>query len=283
MMMRQQMRFAIRFALPAILLVATTAVADDKPDRPRILQTPDGVRFGLLGEKAAEPAATLFVFANDIQGTLGNDSYNKVGRLLAEHGFLSVALDLPCHGADAKPGEPSGLDGWRARLDHGDKLVQEFVAHAARVLDFLVHEGYTDPHRVAACGTSRGGFIALHFAAAEPRVKCVAAFAPVTDLLLLREFAGLPDNRQATEALSLVNHAGQLAGRPVWICIGNHDQRVGTDSCIALTRKLVSASVAQKRPPAVELHVTTSAGHTIHSTAHDEAAAWTLARMIPQN
>lgn len=34
------------------------------------------------------------------------------------------------------------------------------------------------------------------------------------------------------------------------------------------------ASVAQKKPPLVELHVMTSAGHTIHPTARDEAAVW---------
>lgn len=67
-----------------VLAVASTVRAEGKPAVPR-LRTPDGIEFGLLGGKPAAPAPTLFVFANDIDGTLGDASYyNKVGRLLAK-------------------------------------------------------------------------------------------------------------------------------------------------------------------------------------------------------
>jgi dienelactone hydrolase len=244
----------------------------------RILSTPSGVRFGLLGDKGAAPAPTLFVFANAIEETLGNDDYNKAGRLLADKGYLCVALDLPCHGKEEKPGEPAGLGGWAARLAKGEDPVPGFLKNASAVLDFLIAEHYTDPKRVAAGGTSRGGFMALHFAAGEPRVKCVAAFAPVTDLTALREFAPLKD-QAATRALALVNRADPLAARPVWLCIGNHDERVGTDLAIAFTRKLVAAAVSRNKPAAVELHVMPVAGHTIHKTAHDEVAAWVAGQL----
>jgi predicted amidohydrolase/dienelactone hydrolase len=254
----------------------------DLPVRPRpafrILRTPGGVRFGLLGEKGTAPAPVLFLFANSIEDTLSQDAYVKVGRLLLPEGFLGVALDVPCHGEDRKKGEPEGLAGWRARLERGDDLVAPFARRASAVLDHLVKEGYADAGRVAACGTSRGGFLALHFAAAEPRVKCVAAFAPVTDLLALTEFRGM-EKHAATKALALAGHADQLAGRSVWVCIGNQDQRVGTDHVIAFTRKLAGAPVARQEPADVELHVMPTAGHRINATAHDEAAAWILRRL----
>ena len=243
----------------------------------RILSTPSGVHFGLLGERGPSPAPTLFVFANSIAETLG-EYFNRCGRILSEQGFISVALDLPCHGEDAKAGEPAELDGWRARIERGGNFVPGFVARASAVLDYLIAERYADPQRIAACGTSRGGFIALQFTAAEPRVGCVAAFGPVTNLLVLREFAGMEAHPTAN-ALALMNIAERLASRPVWLCVGNNDERVSTDSAIRFTRKLVEVAVVRKLPAPVELHVMPTVGHTIHPTAHDEAAAWILAQM----
>jgi predicted amidohydrolase/dienelactone hydrolase len=251
----------------------------DLPVGPRptfqILKTPAGVRFGLLGEKGTAPAPVLFLCATSVEETLGQEAYAKVGRLLAAEGFLGVALDLPCHGEDLRKDEPKGLAGWRARLEKGDDIVASFARRASAVLDHLVKEGYADATRVAACGTSRGGFLALHFAAAEPRVKCVAAFAPVTDLLALAEFQGM-EKHAATKALALAGRADRLAGRAVWVCIGNRDERVDTDRVIAFTRKLVEAAVARKGSADVELHVMPTVGHRIHATAHNEAAAWIL-------
>ncbi len=239
----------------------------------KVLKTPAGIRFGLMGAKGDKPAPTVFIFATGLEETLAQAAFNKVGHLLARDGALGVALDLPCHGQDTKAGEGAGLGGWKVRLEKGDDLVPTFVKKASAVLDFLIKEGYTAPDKVAACGTSRGGFMALHWAAAEPRLGAVVAFAPVSDLLVLTEFRGM-ENHVATKSLALSHHADKLAGRAVWVCIGNHDLRVGTDHLIAFTRKVVEASLAQKKTAPVELHVMPSIGHSIHPTAHDEAAVW---------
>jgi dienelactone hydrolase len=240
------------------------------------MTTPAGVRFALMGEKKAKPAPTLFVLANAAEETLKHATYNHSGLLLAEKGVLCVALDVPGHGKDVRPGELGGLDAWRSRLEKGDPWLADFTKRASAVLDHLIKEGYTDAEKVAVCGTSRGGFLALHWAAADSRVGAAAAFAPVTDLLVLREFHGM-EKHAATKALDLREHAGKLAGRPIWVCIGNNDERVGTDQVIGFTRKVVAASLAAKKPAPVELHVMPTAGHSVHDTAYDEAAAW-LAR-----
>ena len=270
--------------IPILLSVLTLCLAllADESTKPKmtILQTPSGVRFGILGDKPAAPAPTLFVFAGTLETSLGDDNYIKMGLLVAKEGFLCVSLDAPCHGADQKPGEPSGLEGWRARLEKGDDFLAAFNAKASKVLDYLIQERYTDPQKIAAAGTSRGGFLALHFAASDPRVKYVAAFAPVINLLALREFHGL-EKHQLTQALTLTNFADKLAGRAFWVCIGNNDQRVGTDYTIAFTRKLTEVAVARDKPANIELHVMPTVGHSIHPTAHDEAAAWLL-RQISQ-
>jgi dienelactone hydrolase len=150
------------------------------------------------------------------------------------------------------------------------------------VLDYLVKEGYTDGGHVAACGTSRGGFLAYHFAAADERVKAVAGFSPVTNLLALSEFAGM-DKHEATRALNLTQNADKLAGRAVWVSIGNNDQRVSTDDAIAFARKVTAASAAKPKGRAqaipVELIVGASVGHSAIPKAHELAADW-VARQL---
>src|SRR5205823_13170699 len=91
----------------------------------------------------------------------------------------------------ARTGEPANaLSAWRVRTEKGEDWLPAFTAKVRDVLDYLVKEGYTDPGRVAVAGTSRGGFIANHVAAADPRFRAVIAFAPVTEPMVLREFHG---------------------------------------------------------------------------------------------
>lgn len=244
----------------------------------RIHLTPGGVRFGLVGEKGASPAPTLFIFAVDMETTLESADFAAVGHALADHGFLLASVDAPCHGKDLREGEEEGsLACWRARLERGEDLLASFTSQASAVLDYLVQEGYTDPQKVAACGTSRGAFIALHFAAADPRVRCIIAFAPLTDMCVLREFDGA-QRHAATRGLSIIHKAHQLADRGVWLCIGLDDERVSTDSAIAFTRSLVEEALIQGFEPNVELHVAPPVGHTLPPGAH-EAAAWLLTQM----
>src|SRR5262249_48956731 len=148
-------------------------------------------------------------------------------------------------------------------------------------------------------GQSRGGFIALHVAAADPRIRCVAAFAPVTNLLALGEFQGM-EGSEAVNALSLARSADKLAGRPIWGCIGNKDRRVGTDDAIASTRAVVEASVSQGKPALIELRVPPAPiprnkpqtpeeekaaqarqwkGHIVHATANRDVADWIAAQL----
>lgn len=263
----------VAFAGSLGLLLTMAGTGQSADTKVKILHTPGKVRFGVLGEKGAAPAPTLFVLASEIEVTLVGPDFNKVGRFLAPHGWLCVALDVSCHGQDSKPGEPTGLAGWRARMEKGDNFVVSFAKQVSEVLDHLIAEGYTDKSRVALCGTSRGGFMALHCAALEPRFRAVAAFAPVTDLLKVTEFSGLEKNELANN-LKLVNVADKLAGRPVWICIGNNDERVSTDECIAFSRAVTKSAISKKLPAAIEIHVMPSIGHSIHQTAHEEAAAW---------
>ena len=154
-------------------------------------QTESGVRFGLLRAERARSSPVLLNFSSTLEDSLANPDFSKASQILASRGIVGVSLDLPCHGRERRSGEPeNGLAGWRVRLERGENIIDDLVLRASTVLDVLIGKDVADPKRIAVCGTSRGGFSALHFAAADERVGSVAAFAPVTDLLALSEFRG---------------------------------------------------------------------------------------------
>ncbi len=271
-----QVAIALILALvyaPACAGEAATPPVEDSRTL-EVLQTDTAVRYGIWGDKSATPVPTLFVLSGTIEETLGDPYYRQSGNLLAEEGYLCVSVDLPCHGLQLRSDEPNGLAGWRFRAERGEDFVAETVSRLNRVLDHLIQTGRTDARKVAACGTSRGGFIAIHFAARDDRVKCVAAFAPVTDLEVLREFKGLAQDPHV-RPLALSRQADRLAGRPVWLIIGDQDRRVGTDNTISLARQITSASLAKKLSSQIELHVLPEPrGHTTPPGAAKQAEEW---------
>ncbi|MBI2478028.1 MAG: prolyl oligopeptidase family serine peptidase [Planctomycetia bacterium] len=234
------------------------------------LTTHEGVEFGFWGRIDNTVQPTLIVLSGTIEGTLTNPYFRQCGNQLArESGWLCVSIDLPCHGTQHREGE-SGLSGWRERVENGDDFVKQFNQRLSGVLDYLIDNGFSDPKRIAVCGTSRGGFLAIHFAASDTRVGYIAGFAPVTDLAMLSEFKGIEDN-PLTKQLSAAHQAGKLTGRHVWIGIGDQDQRVSTDAAIQLARQLTIAKCQ------VELHVFPEPrGHTTPKGAPEMVARWIL-------
>ncbi len=207
--------------------------------------------------------------------------FTLAGDTLTRSGWIYVVLDPACEGYQIKPGDPSSLGGWAVHCKQGTDYMKPYVEHCRDVLDHLIATGFTDPQRIAVQGISRGGFCALHFAAAEPRIKAVIGIAPVTNPLALQEFAGVTPAQVAQVCLD--QHLDKLAGRAVWMSIGNTDERVSTDDCISFARRLV-ATTRKQRPELtlVPVHLTigTSLGHRAPDDAYPAAAAFLL-RLMP--
>lgn len=237
-------------------------------------KTPDGIEYGTWGQPTVKPAPTLIMLASTIEATLSEPYFRQCGNELAEFGYLVVSLDIPCHGDQMTEGEPEGLNGWSYRAEHEEDFVAQSNVRLSKVLDDLIKTGVTDPTRVAVGGTSRGGFLAMHFAAHDDRVKCLAAFAPVTELAALREFHATQEH-PLVRKLSLLNQVEKLKGRPVWIVIGDRDDRVGTHYAIELASRLSAAAKTQNIASNVELHVLSEPrGHTTPQGSTQLAADW---------
>lgn len=233
------------------------------PDEIQTLKTTSGVQFAMLGRRPSAPAPTVFCFG-------GAPTDTPVLHFLLERNYLCVLLDLPGHGANRKPGETEGLVAWRNRVEAKEDFITQFNQKISEVLDYLIAQGYTDPSRVAVVGVSRGAFVGYHYAASDPRVKCVAGLAPVTELTVLQEFAGM-DNDPMTQSLAVINQAKRFEGQNVLVIIGDQDERVGTHQAIAFARQV--SKVAKKAN--VDLHVLHGPlGHTEPKGTWELTDAW---------
>ncbi len=254
-------------ALMLGVMCAAASAGEPMPRKVQLLQTKTGDRFGIWGEKPKAPAPTLFILASGISDALGSPYFRQCGNVLAEHGYLCASVDLP------------GLSSWSGRCQKGEDFVAEVNRKMTRVLDHLIADGYTDPAKVAICGTSRGGFLALHFAAHDERVRCAVGYAPVTVLTAMEEFRAAKDNELA-KSLALSRQADKLAGRAVWIAICEGDSRVGTEHAVDLARRIKDAASARKLEDRVELHVAKQPrGHTTPPGASAKSAEWILKQL----
>lgn len=268
-----------------MLFILNNAIIADESLRMQLRRSSTGVPYGIIQRETLSrtPAPTLFIVANTFDAMQKELVYTEVARLLAPQGWVSVILEPPCHGEDARDDEPGQLDGWRYRIEHDGPFLEAFNARATAVLDELIQQKLTDPNRVAACGTSRGGFVAYHFAAAEPRIRAVAGISPVTRLNALREFS-TTEHPEKVEPFNAIHLAPKLTGKAVWLSIGNNDARVNTDDAIAFTRAVVNASAAAASPDAripVDLFVARSSGHSKVDQAHELLAGW-LQDQLPE-
>jgi len=271
-------RFLRLFSAIAILIPLMAAAGEYETARPsaddvQITSTPAGVEFATWGVTPAKPAPTLIILSGNMKDSLTRGSFLRAGELLAPKGYLCVTIDLPNHGAEAKPGY-SNLSGWGKRAAAGDDFVAEFNDRMKQVVDHLITQGLTDPERIAVTGTSRGGFMAIRYAAFDQRIKCAVGYAPVTDLRRLKEF-DLALDVPSVDSMSLEAYVPQLVGRPILIMIGDRDERVGTDAAYLFARKLSEAAVATDVPSQVELRILSEPrGHSMPSSVGLSAARW---------
>jgi dienelactone hydrolase len=193
------------------------------------------------------------------------------------NGHYALTFDIPCHGERTGPfGE--GIDGFRNAWLAGDDPFERFVREAMAVIDDCIRLGFARPGGIAVCGASRGAYMALRLLAADARVVRAAAFAPVTDWRNLREFGPIRDSEEV-EALKLHRYIERLAGKPIFMSIGNRDERVGTWSCCKLYTELVEHNVQCGYPESlVEFYCTDDPGHTMGSHWYDLGTKFLLQR-----
>ena len=275
-------KLLIGFLIQVMLSLEAFSQSSHVSLTPTIIHTSSGVRYGILGESGMDPAPTLFVFSGSLEDSLTHPIYSQCCSILRKKGFVCVSLDLPCHGQDVRTGDPEGLKGWSHRIRQGEDIMVDLVSRSSAVLDDLISRGVSTPDCILASGTSRGGFSAIHFAIGDDRVHSVAALSPVTDPRVLQEFSDLQENGLA-QSLSLVEQVRKLAGKNLWLVIGNQDERVSTRKAVELALEVSLAASRNRIRSGVELHVEPAEGHRVPAGAYQRAAEWLLIQSCVAN
>ena len=232
------------------------------------------VRLGLPAASATRPALLLNL-AGDHVTQLQTHPYDIPVQAFLAAGHAVASVEMPGHGDRVRPGEPAGIACFAADAARGEDTLGRFVADLERAIDGCIGANLVAPGAVFAAGTSRGGYVALRLAAECPHVAGVAAYAPVTDWQVLSEFAAL-SQRADVAAMALVHWAPRLAGRPVWIGMGNHDPRVGTTQCLEFATAVAAAERDLGCPSAFCLHVVPEDGHSLSASWRQRGADYLL-------
>lgn len=197
------------------------------------------------------PLPALFYFALTAEKNLTCDPFNQPVVALQNLPMRVFSITLPYHGGDIK--EQEAVDHWRKELEKGSNFLDEFLDETIQTVDRLVQEGWIDTKHISAMGLSRGGFIAAHLAARDPRFKTLLGFAPLTTLRVSK--------------WDLISITDKLSDRTIRFYIGNRDERVSTKSCFEFIEAVTEASFQNGiRSPEVELIIFPSIGHKGHGT-----------------
>lgn len=217
----------------------------------------------------------LIYFALSGSATLLEPPFNQPVTNLQDEPLRIFSWDLPFHTDPFEPQE--AMQKWAAEASQGPSFLLEFIERSKSYLDELIEKNIINPHSIGIAGLSRGGFVAAHLAAHDERIKTVLGFAPLTNLNHLTE---QKLSLNIFSALSLLSRErlDSLIHKTIRFYIGNHDTRVGTDSCFECIKALADHAYTKGiRSPSVELIIYPSIGHKGHGTpshVFNEGAQW---------
>ena len=222
--------------------------------------------------------ALLLTFSSTRQSAFYEEPQEIPARLFAAAGHAVVSFDLPQHGEQVNT-FGQGIEGFCAAVCAGADPFAQFIEQGQAVIDACLAQG-VGQGGIVACGVSRAAYCVLRLAAADPRIRAVAGLAPVTDWRRLREFAAVRDQPQV-DALALDHWAEHFAGRPLYLAIGHHDERVGSDACVRFVSRLLEAKqAAGDPPPALQFYLVDSPGHSLANVGRRAGAEFLLAQLM---
>ncbi len=212
-------------------------------------------------QHGALPAVLFFALSAEM--SLFEDPFNQPVVRLSQQGIRVFSWDLPFHGLGLDPQD--AMRQWAHEFVHCPSFISDFLDLCQRNIHYLIEEGWIDSQHLAVAGLSRGGFIATHLAARDPRLKIVLGFAPLTQpkpLEELQSFHGI-----SFDHIALTSLVDRLVHTRLRFYIGNHDMRVGTEACYQFIQALTIAGIHQGiRSPPVELIIYPRIGHKGHGT-----------------
>lgn len=245
-------------------------------------KTTEGYRYGWIGEMPKKPLPVVLFLGGQVEYNISDPPQAKAVEILCKR-VLCLTIDSPAEGDDMPASKARSMVFWAQSLAAKKDFVGDFVRRANAVLGKLAKDGAVDRERVGVVGTSRGGFLGLHLAASDKRIKAVALFSPVTNLAVLSEFIPTQAGAQKFTATSQAKFAAKLYQTPIWLTIGTADERVGTQEAIDFSQLMLKAAADKNVPSVFELHVRPSIEHRTPEGAYGQGAEWMLKQLAHAN
>ncbi len=229
-------------------------------------------------ENMVDSHVIVLSFSMAGQQTLNEFPSNIVSNLFLENGHRAISFDLPNHGKRVNQ-YGSDISGLMTAFINGEDPFEMFVEDVSALIDKLFSMGLAVPGKIAICGISRAGYMALRAFANDNRIFAATSLAPVTDWRYLSEFK-LEKKNKNVEKIKIENYIGSLTGRPIYLAIGNNDDRVSTKSCKEFYNKLVSRNkIAEYNVSDFVFHITEDKGHTLDTEWRTRGAEFLLAQL----
>jgi alpha-beta hydrolase superfamily lysophospholipase len=225
--------------------------------------------------RAPEPGLVLFFGGEREDGFADPEGNGMAAHRFVEAGHFAACIDLPGFG-EAVDEHGTGIRAMCAAFIGGDDPFERVISQAKEVISTCRQRYLKDAGRVVTLGVSRGAYYALRLTAEDQRIDGVAGIAPVTDWRILQEFAEVRE-RTDVAGLALTNWASRLAGRSVYLAIGNHDHRVGTHTCTNLAHTILASERPEEEGASkLNLHVVDSPGHTLDKSWREKGVRFLL-------
>ena len=202
-------------------------------------------------EKLAPDPVLLFVVGSPTMHFLS--PHQKQAEYFWKHGHRAVSFPVSS--------VASSLELFRDLVVEGPDPTLAFIEQARAVLTYCVDQQWVKPDRIVVTGISRFGYHAFRLMAEDDRLNIGGGFSPVTDWRDLSEFEE-QRNLDVVADLRLSLWADKLAGKKIYMAIGNHDERVGTLSCAQFFLDLNKANQEQGFDSSlVDFFMTPDEGH----------------------
>jgi uncharacterized protein len=134
------------------------------PQPPSEVGTFEGIAYQLWLPRAGEPAPAVIVFHG---AGSQKENHADFARVALANGFAALTFDNRGHG------ETEG------------SLGPGVIADLQRLVRFVAERPEIDERRVAVRGSSMGGLLAIHLAAASSAVAAVVAICPASERMML--------------------------------------------------------------------------------------------------
>lgn len=208
-------------------------------------RTPQKPEYVALGIDDPRPVCFCLFGGADL---IRDPYFGRVAEKLRRQGWIVISLDLV-------PGDGEDLNVWNQRMKSGQDVIGDFCRRASKTLDDIESKNRIDTSRICVYGISRGGFMAVQWAARDHRIARVAGMSPIVELNRLIEFPGRKERLQDV--------GGQLRC-PVRIWVSRHDPRVDEQAAYRFATECKSVDVYQMD----------NEGHHTTDEAFRQAADW---------